>query len=180
MQSPDRSDILNIGGFSDAVFSVVASFLSDDAGRFVADVEAVESNQGGWDIIAPSVVPFGGNLPKVPREMTAQDIAKIQEAFVAAAKRALAAGFEWLELHYAHCYLTHEFYSPLANNRTDNYGGSFDNRIRFLLETFAAVRKVWPERSPIDCSALGDGLDRGRRDCRRFSRTSAPVEGCRA
>lgn len=109
----------------------------------------LESDQGGWDIIAPSAVPFGGNLTKVPREMSPQDIAHIQEAFVAAARRALAAGFEWLELHYAHGYLAHEFYSPLANFRTDNYGGSFENRVRFLLETFTAVRKVWPERFPL-------------------------------
>ena len=81
--------------------------------------------------------------------MSVQDIARIQGAFVAAAKRALAAGFEWLELHYAHGYLAHEFYSPLANKRTDSYGGSFENRIRFLMETFAAVRKVWPERLPL-------------------------------
>jgi 2,4-dienoyl-CoA reductase-like NADH-dependent reductase (Old Yellow Enzyme family) len=109
----------------------------------------IETDKGGWDIIAPSAVPFGGTLPKIPREMTVQDIASVQEAFVAAAKRALAAGFEWLELHYAHGYLAHEFYSPLANKRTDSYGGSFENRIRFLLETFAAVRKVWPERLPL-------------------------------
>src|SRR6185437_14029647 len=100
----------------------------------------IETGMGGWDIIAPSAIPFGGNLPKMPREMTVGDIARIQEAFVSAAKRALAAGFEWLELHYAHGYLAHEFYSPLANKRTDIYGGSFENRIRFLLETFAVVR----------------------------------------
>ena len=81
--------------------------------------------------------------------MTVQEIARIQESFVAAAKRALATGFEWLELHYAHGYLAHEFYSPLANKRTDSYGGNFENRIRFLLETFTAVRKVWPERFPL-------------------------------
>src|SRR3984957_8324209 len=109
----------------------------------------IGSSEGGWDIIAPSAVPFGGKLPKVPREMSLQDISRIQEAFVAAAKRALAADFEWLELHYAHGYLAHEFYSPLANFRTDNYGGNFENRIRFLLETFTAVRNVWPERFPL-------------------------------
>jgi len=107
------------------------------------------ASEGGWDIIAPSAVAFGGKLPKVPHEMTVQDMRHVQEAFVAAAKRALAAGFEWLELHYAHGYLAHEFYSPLANRRTDAYGGSFDNRIRFLVETFSAVRKVWPERLPL-------------------------------
>lgn len=109
----------------------------------------IEPDKGGWEVIAPSAVSFGGKLPKLPREMSVQDIARIQEAFVAAAKRALAASFEWLELHYAHGYLAHEFYSPLANQRTDNYGGTFENRIRFLLETFAAVRKVWPERLPL-------------------------------
>lgn len=109
----------------------------------------IETGHGGWDTIAPSPVAFGANLPKVPRAMTDEDIARIQDAFVAAAKRSLAAGFEWLELHFAHGYLAHQFYSPLANHRTDVYGGSFDNRIRFLLETFAAVRKVWPERLPL-------------------------------
>jgi len=104
---------------------------------------------GGWDIIAPSPVPFGGSLSKVPQEMTGEDIARIQAAFVAAAQRSLAAGFEWLELHFAHGYLAHQFYSPLANHRTDAYGGSFDHRIRFLLETLAAVREVWPERLPL-------------------------------
>lgn len=81
--------------------------------------------------------------------MTIADIARVQQNFVDAAKRSLAAGFEWLELHFAHGYLAHEFYSPLANQRTDNYGGDFENRIRFIVETFAAVRKVWPERLPL-------------------------------
>ncbi len=109
----------------------------------------LENDAGGWDTIAPSAIPFGAHLPKTPKEMSLQDIAQIQGAFVAAAKRALAAGFQWLELHFAHGYLAHEFYSPLSNHRTDQYGGSFDNRIRFLLETFAAVRKVWPESLPL-------------------------------
>lgn len=111
--------------------------------------EHIGESEGGWEVIAPSAVAFGGKLPRVPHEMTVQDIRHVQEAFVSAAKRALAAGFEWLELHYAHGYLAHEFYSPLANKRTDAYGGSFDNRIRFLLETFNVVRKVWPERLPL-------------------------------
>jgi 2,4-dienoyl-CoA reductase-like NADH-dependent reductase (Old Yellow Enzyme family) len=110
---------------------------------------SIDPAHGGWDTIAPSAVAFGGNLPKVPREMTPGDIAHIREAFVAAARRALAAGFEWLELHFAHGYLAHEFYSPLANFRTDAYGGGFDNRTRFLMETFAAVRAVWPARLPL-------------------------------
>lgn len=109
----------------------------------------IPTGEGGWDTLAPSAVAFGGNLPKVPKEMTAADIAHVQADFVAAAERSLTAGFEWLELHFAHGYLAHEFYSPLANFRTDRYGGSFDNRVRFLLETLAAVRKVWPDRFPL-------------------------------
>lgn len=109
----------------------------------------IDTDKGGWDTIAPSAIAFGGTLPKVPLEMTLSDIQRIQDAFVTAAKRSLAAGFEWLELHFAHGYLAHEFYSPLANRRTDKYGGSFENRIRFLLETFTAVRKIWPERFPL-------------------------------
>ncbi|MGA2175347.1 MAG: NADH:flavin oxidoreductase/NADH oxidase [Verrucomicrobiota bacterium] len=103
---------------------------------------------GGWETIAPSALAFGGHLPKVPRAMTEADIARVQNEFVAAAKRSLAAGCEFLELHSAHGYLSHEFLSPLTNQRTDRYGGSFENRIRFLLETTRAVRAVWPDRLP--------------------------------
>jgi len=105
--------------------------------------------QGGWETIAPSAIPFGGDLPKVPRAMTELDIARVQNDFVAAAKWALAAGFAWLELHAAHGYLFNEFLSPLANHRTDKYGGSFENRIRLLLDTARAVRKVWPDKLPL-------------------------------
>jgi len=106
-------------------------------------------DQGGWPTIAPSAIPFGGDLPKVPRAMTEADIVRVQADFVATAKRALAAGFEWLELHAAHGYLINEFLSPLANHRVDKYGGSFENRIRLLLDTTRAVRRVWPDRLPL-------------------------------
>jgi 2,4-dienoyl-CoA reductase-like NADH-dependent reductase (Old Yellow Enzyme family) len=106
-------------------------------------------DRGGWPIIAPSAIPFGGDLPKVPRAMTETDIVRVQNDFVATAKRALIAGFEWLELHAAHGYLFNEFLSPLANHRTDKYGGSFENRVRILLETTRAVRQVWPDKLPL-------------------------------
>ncbi len=105
--------------------------------------------EGGWETIAPSAVAFGDDLPKVPRAASAEDIARIQGAFAAAARRALQAGYEWVELHFAHGYLGHEFLSPLSNRRTDGYGGSFENRIRFPLETVRAVRAAWPERLPL-------------------------------
>ena len=103
----------------------------------------------GWPTISPSATAFGANLPKVPRAMTVEDIARVREDFVAAARRALEAGFEWLELHFAHGYLAQSFYSVHANQRDDAYGGSFENRSRFLLETLQAVRKVWPEHLPL-------------------------------
>lgn len=103
----------------------------------------------GWATISPSATAFGANLPKVPRAMTVEDIARVREDFVAAARRAREAGFEWLELHFAHGYLGQSFFSVHANQRDDAYGGSFENRSRFLLETLQAVRKVWPEHLPL-------------------------------
>ncbi|HUZ07350.1 MAG TPA: NADH:flavin oxidoreductase/NADH oxidase [Candidatus Paceibacterota bacterium] len=105
--------------------------------------------QGGWETIAPSAIPFGGDLAKVPRAMTEADIVRVQNDFVATAKRALAAGFDFLELHSAHGYLFNEFLSPLTNRRKDKYGASFENRIRLLLGTTRAVRKIWPDNLPL-------------------------------
>jgi len=104
---------------------------------------------GGWPTLAPSALAFGAGLPKVPRAMSEAQIAEVQGAFAVAAARALGAGYEWLELHSAHGYLCHEFLSPLSNRRADAYGGNFENRVRFLLETTRAVREVWPERLPL-------------------------------
>jgi 2,4-dienoyl-CoA reductase-like NADH-dependent reductase (Old Yellow Enzyme family) len=81
--------------------------------------------------------------------MTKEDIARVQENFVDTARRAAATGFEWLVLHFAHGYLAQSFLSDYSNHRRDEYGGSFENRSRFLLETLAAVRKVWPENLPL-------------------------------
>jgi len=108
-----------------------------------------ESDPRGWQTIAPSAIPFGHHLPKTPREMTLDDIARVRQDFVDAARRARDAGFEWIELHFAHGYLGQSFFSEHSNQRTDAYGGSFDNRSRFLLETLAAVREVWPEHLPL-------------------------------
>ena len=108
-----------------------------------------EGDPRGWETISPSAIPFGANLPKVPRAMTLDDIARVRANFVAAARRAREAGFEWLELHFAHGYLGQCFFSTHANQRTDAYGGSLDNRGRFLLETLAAVREVWPDHLPL-------------------------------
>lgn len=102
-----------------------------------------------WQPIGPSAIAFGGDLPRVPREMTVDDIKRVQGDFVAAALRAKDAGFEWLEMHFAHGYLAQSFTSIHSNLRTDEYGGSYQHRSRFTLETLSAVRNVWPENLPL-------------------------------
>lgn len=113
------------------------------------DDHIADGDARGWDTLSPSAVAFGANLPKLPRAMDLDDIARVRGDFVAAAKRALAAGFKWLELHFAHGYLAQSFFSVHANQRQDAYGGSAENRARFLLETLQAVRAVWPEHLPL-------------------------------
>ena len=114
------------------------------------DDHMAEDDPRGWETLAPSAVALGGPLmPKVPKAMTLADIARIKADFVAAAKRARDAGFEWLNLHFAHGYLASSFLSVHSNHRTDVYGGSRENRSRFLLETLAAVREVWPANLPL-------------------------------
>ncbi|MBF0297071.1 MAG: NADH:flavin oxidoreductase/NADH oxidase [Magnetococcales bacterium] len=108
-----------------------------------------EGDPRGWQTISPSALAFGAHLSRVPRAMTLEEIARVRSDFVAAAKRARAAGFEWLELHFAHGYLGQSFFSVHANQRTDDYGGNFAGRGRFLLETLEAVRGVWPENLPL-------------------------------
>jgi len=103
---------------------------------------------GNWEVIGPSRVPWSPDN-QVPREMSRADMEKVRDQFVRSAEMAVRAGFDWLELHYAHGYLMSSFITPLTNRRTDEYGGSLENRMRFPLEVFHAVRKVWPEGKPI-------------------------------
>lgn len=98
--------------------------------------------------IAPSPIAFSSSY-RVPAEMTKEDISQVVQAFAAAAKRADQAGFDAIELHGAHGYLINEFLSPLTNHRTDEYGGSIQNRARFLKEILTEVRKVWPGEKPV-------------------------------
>lgn len=102
----------------------------------------------GWRTLAPSAIPFKSDDP-VPEALTGQGIGEVVEAFGAAARRALAAGFEVVEIHAAHGYLLHEFLSPLSNRRTDEYGGALDGRMRIVLETVDAVRRAWLDRLPV-------------------------------
>jgi 2,4-dienoyl-CoA reductase-like NADH-dependent reductase (Old Yellow Enzyme family) len=103
----------------------------------------------GWQVRAPSPITFGGRYTFPVQELSAAEIHDIHRAYANAARRAVAAGFEWLEMHFAHGYLGASFFSPLANQRNDAYGGSLENRLRFHREALDAVRAVWPERLPL-------------------------------
>lgn len=109
----------------------------------------LKSDPRAWTPIGPSPLPHVPSAPHIPTEMTAEDIEFTQKEFVVAAQRALTAGFEWVELHFAHGYLGQNFLSTQSNIRTDRYGGSLENRARFLVETVEAVRKVWPQSLPL-------------------------------
>ncbi|HEX8290850.1 MAG TPA: NADH:flavin oxidoreductase/NADH oxidase [Pyrinomonadaceae bacterium] len=144
-------------------FAPVASFIKSQgaraaiqlahAGRKASTAEPwrggkpLGEEQGGWQTLAPSAVPFG-DWP-APREMTGADIEAVIVQFADAARRALEAGFEVVELHMAHGYLLHEFLSPLSNRRGDEFGGSLENRARFPLRVTEAVRAVWPDELPL-------------------------------
>jgi NADPH2 dehydrogenase len=118
-----------------------------------------------WETIGPSPIPFGPNW-HVPRVATLEDIARVREAFVNSAKRAVRIGFDAIELHYAHGYLAHAFLSPVSNHRTDQYGGSLENRMRFGLEIAKAVRTAVPKGIALGARITGndwrdDGLSTG-------------------
>src|SRR5439155_18775202 len=104
--------------------------------------------EGGWPIISASPIPYYPNS-QVPREMTRTDMDRVIADFVQAAERGHRAGFDMLELHCAHGYLLASFISPLTNRRTDEYGGSLENRLRYPLEVFAAMRAAWPAHKPM-------------------------------
>jgi len=105
--------------------------------------------EGNWPLLSASPLPYLPGVSQVPREMTRDDMAGVRDDFVAAARRAAEAGFDWLELHCAHGYLLSSFISPLTNQRDDEYGGSLENRLRYPLEVFHAVRAAWPQERPM-------------------------------
>ncbi|MBM6595658.1 NADH:flavin oxidoreductase/NADH oxidase [Microvirga sp. BT291] len=116
--------------------------------------QALGPEQDPWQTIAPSAMPYRPDW-HTPREMTQEDIDRVREAHVDAARRALRIGFDEIELHAAHGYLLHEFLSPLTNKRTDRYGGSLEARMRFPLEIAQAVRAVWPTDKPLGIRITG-------------------------
>ncbi len=132
----------------------VAGIQLAHAGRKASTAEPwnggkkIDEKDGGWEVVGPSALAFADSYPS-PREMTASDFEKVKNDFVVATKRAFAAGFEVIEIHAAHGYLLQEFLSPLSNHRTDEYGGSLENRMRFPLAVASAVRATVPENLPV-------------------------------
>ncbi len=117
-------------------------------GRPWEGTRPIPVDQGGWPVVSASDLPYAKGWP-TPEPMTAADIEDAMTTLAAATRRAREAGFRVIELHAAHGYLIHQFYSPLSNQRTDRYGGSFENRIRFLMESVDAVRSEWPDDLPV-------------------------------
>lgn len=139
--------------------------------------------QGGWEAIAPSAVAFGHYA--TPRAMTIAEIAATVEDFRRAAEHALAAGFDVVEVHGAHGYLLHSFCSPLSNRRNDEYGGTFENRIRLPLEVARAVRELWPQDKPVfyrisatDWADGGWDLAQSIELCRRLKEIGIDLVDC--
>ena len=123
-----------------------ASFLRPwDGASPITENEKIEP---AWQTIGPSAIPINNSSP-VPKEMTIEDINRVKEDFKNAAIRANIAGFDILEIHGAHGYLLHSFFSPISNMRNDQYGGNFENRIRFAMEIIADIKSVWPENKPL-------------------------------
>ena len=145
---------------------------------------ALEPEDGGWQPLAPSALRFDDGSP-LPREMTAADIEEVRKQFAAATVRARASGFRVIELHMAHGYLCHEFLSPLSNRRTDGYGGSLENRMRFALEVTKAVRTAWPSELPLfarisatDWAEGGWTADEAVEFARRLKRAGVDLVDC--
>jgi 2,4-dienoyl-CoA reductase-like NADH-dependent reductase (Old Yellow Enzyme family) len=107
----------------------------------------IQVDEGGWAVVGPSPIPFGAGW-QVPHALTTDEIAGLLRSTEAATRRAVGAGFGWVELHAAHGYLCHNFYSPLSNAREDEYGGTFENRIRFTVQMARSIRRAWPEDRP--------------------------------
>ena len=126
--------------------------------------KALSKDEGAWPTVAPSARPFAAGWPE-PHALERAEMTRIRDAFVAAAERAARIGFDLVEVHAAHGYLLHEFLSPIANKRSDDYGGSLESRMRFPLEVAAAVRAAWPDDRPLGLRITGsDGVEGGLTD----------------
>lgn len=147
--------------YSDIPIGVQLAHAGRKGSRSGASDATLEPDSGGWQVMAPSAIAYGDGYP-LPRELKADDIGGIVRSFGEAATRADRIGFDAVEIHAAHGYLLHEFLSPIANRRDDEYGGSLENRMRFPLAVFDAVRAAFPASKPVGIRISGsDWVDGG-------------------
>lgn len=142
------TDFISNNGSIPAIQLAHAGRKASKSKPWEGNTNLAPTHENGWEVVAPSAIPFLENDP-VPHALTKEEITKVVEEFKSAIKRALEAGFKIIELHAAHGYLIHQFLSPISNKRTDEYGGSFENRIRFLIEIVDASRAIIPENLPL-------------------------------
>lgn len=142
------ADFLKINGSIAAVQLAHAGRKASTAAPWYGGEGLFSNDKKSWTPVAPSAIAFKDSYPS-PRAMNTEDIKKVVDDFAQAAKRSLMAGFQVIELHMAHGYLMHQFLSPLANTRSDEFGGSLENRMRFPLQVATAVRAVWPDELPL-------------------------------
>ncbi|MGI8468187.1 MAG: NADH:flavin oxidoreductase/NADH oxidase [Pyrinomonadaceae bacterium] len=168
----------------------IAGIQLAHAGRKASTAETwnggkkVDEKNGGWQTFAPSAIAFADDYP-LPREMTKKDIEKAMNDFAAAARRSVEAGFEVIEIHAAHGYLFHEFLSPLSNKRSDEYGGSLEDRMRFPLESARKIRAAVPDELPVfvrisatDWTAGGWDLEQSIEFCKRLKEIGIDLIDC--
>ncbi|MCD8139173.1 MAG: NADH:flavin oxidoreductase/NADH oxidase [Planctomycetaceae bacterium] len=149
------ADVLKrIRAFSDTPLAVQLGHAGRKGGRDGISDDTLPPERGGWELVAPSALCYGGAFPQ-PKALDAAGIRRVVDAFAAAAARADAAGYDAVEIHAAHGYLLHQFLSPISNKRDDEYGGSFENRIRLPLAVFTAVREAFPKSKPVGIRISG-------------------------
>lgn len=156
-----KTILARIRVYSDMPVAVQLAHAGRKGGRAAFSEEALRPEAGGWQVVAPSAISYGEGYA-VPEALDAAGIRRVIDRFAEAAVRADQAGFDCIEVHAAHGYLLHEFLSPLANRRTDAYGGELENRMRFALEVFSAVRESFPAEKPVGIRISGsDWIDGG-------------------
>ncbi len=146
--------VKRVRALADAPLAVQLGHAGRKGGRDGISDDTLPLDRGGWELVAPSAIGYGGAFPQ-PKALDAAGIRRVVDAFAAAAARADKAGYDAVEVHAAHGYLLHQFLSPISNKREDEYGGSFENRIRLTLEVFKAVRDAFPKSKPVGIRISG-------------------------
>ena len=174
-----KNMLSRIRAYSDTPIAVQLAHAGRKGSRVAFSEETLLPDAGGWQVVAPSALAYGEDYP-TPLALDAAGIGRVVERFADAAARADRAGFDCIEVHAAHGYLLHEFLSPIANRRTDAYGGELENRMRLVLEVFSVVRDVLPSEKPVGIRISGSDWVEGGWDIGESAVLAAALEkrGC--